>query len=59
MTERGNYQVDVTEALQSFNEMSEELFDVRIGRRFGDAAVHNETSWLKGRVVPEINKKFN
>ena len=52
VTERINYQVYVTEALQSFDEMSEELFDVRVGRRFGDAAVHNQTTRLKGRVVP-------
>ena len=56
MTERFKYQVDVTETLQSFDEMSEELFDVRVGRRFGDAAVHNQTTRLKSRVVPEIDK---
>ena len=50
-----SYQVDVAEALQCFDEMSEKLFDVRICRRLRDAAVDHQPARLKSRIVPEEN----
>lgn len=49
----GSYQVDVAETLQSFDEMSEKLLHVRIGCRFGDAAVHHQSARLESGIIPD------